>query len=326
MGDFGELNLIGHSSAFLGALELIKRFAACEATVLVQGETGTGKELVARAIHYLGERRDFPFIPVNCGALPDSLVESEMFGHARGAFTDARDTRPGLVAEARGGTLFLDEIEALTPKAQVTLLRFVEDLEYRPVGGAIVRNANVRVIAASNTDLGGLVARGQFRQDLLFRLTVFVLELPPLREREGDAVLLARAFVRRYCRQYQKQEKELSPEAIAILRAHTWPGNVRELEHLIHREVVMDDAPLLRLDKLHPARAESPADNGALTGRAFREAKAHAIESFEKAYITELLARTRGNVSLAARLCGKERSRLGKLMRKHGLQRSLFSG
>ncbi|HZF18630.1 MAG TPA: sigma-54 factor interaction domain-containing protein, partial [Burkholderiales bacterium] len=139
MEDFGELNLVGRSPAFLEVLELTKRFSACDATVLVQGETGTGKELVARAIHYLGVRRNFPFIPVNCGALPDSLVESELFGHARGAFTDARDARRGLIAEAQGGTLFLDEIEVLTPKAQAALLRFLQDLEYRPVGGAVVR-------------------------------------------------------------------------------------------------------------------------------------------------------------------------------------------
>src|SRR5712691_11776737 len=157
MEDFGELNLVGHSPAFLDALELVKRTAGCDATVLVQGETGTGKELVARAIHYLGARRTFPFIPVNCGALPDSLVENELFGHVRGAFTDARDARRGLIAEAEGGTLFLDEIEVLSPKAQVALLRFLQDFEYRPLGGAEVRGADVRIIAASNANLGDLV-------------------------------------------------------------------------------------------------------------------------------------------------------------------------
>src|SRR6266852_7844336 len=162
MEDFGELNLVGRSPAFLEVLELTKRFSACDATVLVQGETGTGKELVARALHYLGARRNFPFIPVNCGALPDSLVESELFGHARGAFTDARDARRGLIAEAEGGTLFLDEIEVITPKAQVTLLRFLQDLEYRPVGGAVVRDANVRIIAASNANLEELAKENRF--------------------------------------------------------------------------------------------------------------------------------------------------------------------
>src|SRR5258706_4658136 len=197
MEDFGELNLVGRSPAFLEVLELTKRFSACDATVLVQGETGTGKELVARAIHYLGARRNFPFIPVNCGALPDSLVESELFGHARGAFTDARDARRGLIAEAQGGTLFLDEIEVLTPKAQVALLRFLQDLEYRPVGGAVVHDANVRIIAASNANLGTLQSDGHFRKDLLFRLNVLSVDLPPLRERQSDVVFLAEIFLKR---------------------------------------------------------------------------------------------------------------------------------
>src|SRR5258708_26329967 len=183
MGDFGKLNLVGNSPAFLHVLELTKRFAGCDATVLVQGETGTGKELVARAIHYLGVRRDFPFIPVNCGALPDSLVENELFGHARGAFTDARDARRGLIAEAQEGTLFLDEIEVLSPKAQVTLLRFLQDLEYRPLGGASVRNANVRIIAAGNADLGTLVRSGRVRQGPPLRLNVPAVELSPPAER-----------------------------------------------------------------------------------------------------------------------------------------------
>src|SRR6185503_17069820 len=163
MEDFGELNLVGHSPAFLRALELVKRSAGCDATVLVQGETGTGKELVARAIHYLGARRTFPFIPVNCGALPDTLVENELFGHARGAFTDARDARQGVIARAQGGTLFLDEVEALSHKAQVALLRFLEDFEYRPLGGGEVHTADVRIIAAGNADLAVAAKSGGFR-------------------------------------------------------------------------------------------------------------------------------------------------------------------
>src|SRR5438309_10754405 len=194
MEDFAALNLVGHSPAFLDALELTKRFAACDATVLVQGETGTGKELVARAIHYLGARRDFPFIPLNSDSLPDTLVESELLGPERGAFTDARERRGGLVAEARGGTLFLDEVEAMSQRAQVGLLRFLQDQTYLPLGRRVVTQANVRIVAASNADLAEEVARGRFRRDLWFRLRVLHVRLPPLRERAGDAKLLAQIF------------------------------------------------------------------------------------------------------------------------------------
>jgi DNA-binding NtrC family response regulator len=293
-------NLVGSSPAFLACVDLVRRVAGCDATVLIQGETGTGKELAARAIHYLGSRRDAPFVPINCGAIPESLVENELFGHARGAYTDARESREGVIAQAEGGTLFLDEVEAMGPRGQVALLRFLENHEYRPVGGSPC-GANVRVIASSNADLTALAAEGRYRQDLLFRLNILVLELPPLRARGDDVTLLAETFVRRFCRQYRKPSMTLHPDATSHFAARGWPGNVRELENLIHRP-------------------------GVLTVRGFREAKARAIALFEKAYLAELLARTRGNLSLAARLSGKERSRLGKLVKKHGLARAQFSG
>jgi DNA-binding NtrC family response regulator len=329
MEDFGELNLVGHSPAFLGALELVRRSAGCDATVLVQGETGTGKELVARAIHYLGTRRTFPFIPVNCGALPDSLVENELFGHLRGAFTDARDARRGLVAEAEGGTLFLDEIEVLSQKAQVALLRFLQDFEYRPLGGGDARRANVRIIAASNAELAALVASGRFRQDLLFRLNVLSIELPPLRQRQRDALLLAGMFLKRFERQYARPPKRLHPEAVSRLLAYSWPGNVRELENLLHREFLMTDGPAIHLPSLASPGARAPAEDAAaprLTESSFQDAKASAIAHFERAYIVELLVRTQGNISQAARISGKERSRLGKMVKKYGLERAAFAG
>jgi DNA-binding NtrC family response regulator len=329
MEDFHEFNLVGQSPAFRRVLELTRRFAACDATILLQGETGTGKELVARAIHYLGARRDFPFIPVNCGALPDSLVESELFGHARGAFTDARDARRGLIADAQGGTLFLDEIEVLTAKAQVALLRFLQDLEYRPVGGAVVRDADVRILAASNADLGELVRDGPFRRDLLFRLDVLSIDIPPLRERQGDVLILADVFLKRFARQYNRPPKSIHPDAVAGLLGHEWPGNVRELENLVHREFLMTDGPMIHLHCLSSLGSHrSDAQDAALsrlTGSRFREAKACAIAHFERAYIVELLSRTRGNISQAARISGKERSRLGKLVKKYGLERIAFA-
>ena len=308
-----RLNLIGESPAFQDCLRLIRRMAACDATVLVQGETGTGKELAARAIHYLGRRSGASFIPVNCGALPESLVESELFGHARGAFTDAREARAGVVAQAEGGTLFLDEVEALGLHAQAALLRFLQEREYRPIGGALVRGANVRVIASSNVDLHVIVANGMFRQDLLFRLNVLPLTLPPLRERGDDVATLAEVFLRRFSHQYGQPQKTLDAESISFLASHAWPGNVRELENLIHRQVLLSDSPVIRLvpDRDNRSGAEST----------FREAKAQAIAEFERRYVKALLARTHGNISLAARLSGKERSRLCKMVKKYGLER-----
>jgi DNA-binding NtrC family response regulator len=330
MEHFGELNLVGNSPAFLDALELMRKSAACDATVLLQGETGTGKELAARAIHYLGARRKFPFVPVNCGALPDTLVENELFGHARGAFTDARDARQGVIAQAQGGTLFLDEVEALSLKAQVALLRFLEDFEYRPLGGAEVRTADVRIIAAGNADLAAAARVGGFRQDLLFRLNVLPVELPPLRARGNDVVRLAEMFLQRFARQYRRPPKTLHADAVQRLLGHAWPGNVRELENLIHREFLMSEGPAIHVHCLASCAADiAPTPEplfGKLTKASFQDAKARAIAQFERAYITELLARTGGNISQAARISGKERSRLGKMLKKYGLERAGFAG
>ena len=208
-------------------MALIRQYATCDATVLIEGETGTGKELAARAIHYLSRRRDLPFLALNSGAIPDNLVESELFGHLRGAFTDAKQARVGLVARAKGGTLFLDEVEAMTSRVQVALLRFLQDGEYRPIGGDPVKAANLRILASSNVDLNAMVQRNCFRIDLLYRLNVLSVVLPPLRERDGDAMLLAKAFVERLNRQSDAPPKVLHPDAARVLNSHAWPGNVR---------------------------------------------------------------------------------------------------
>lgn len=318
-----RFNLMGASAPFLDAMRVLRRVASCDVTVLIRGETGTGKELAARAVHYLGARRNLPFIPVNCGAVPDHLVESELFGHTRGAFTDARESRPGVIGQADGGTLFLDEIEAMSPHLQVALLRFLQDREYRPVGGSSVLGADVRIVAASNVDLKKLSSSGGFRADLLYRFEVVTLDLPPLRERGDDVILLAQSFTERFCHQYGKPVKQIAPEARNALRQFSWPGNVRELENLIHRQVVLDDSPTLKVACiLPPAKASDPRSP---TRMSFRDAKERAIEDFERAYITALLNETNGNVSHAARLCGKERSRLGKLLKKYRLERSTFN-
>jgi len=322
--DFHRLNLVGSSATFRGAIELMRKYAASDATVLLHGETGTGKELAARAIHYLGPRRDRPFVPVNCGALPDSLVESEFFGHVRGAFTDARESREGLIRQAQGGTLYLDEVEAMTPRAQVTLLRFLQDKDYRPVGGETVRHVDVRVVGSTNADLRAMSRQGAFRSDLLFRLDVLPLRLPPLRERRGDVAVLAQAFLDRLNRRSDAPPTTLDPLSAPILDAHGWPGNVRELENLIQREYVLSAGTrVIRITGIH-ADEEAPAvERG--DEEDFTRAKARVVARFEKRYLTDLMARTAGNVSLAARIAGKDRSDINRLLRKHGIDRGLFA-
>lgn len=330
MEDFSKLNLIGRSRAFLSALNLIRRFSTCDATVLIQGETGTGKELAARAIHYLSQRRGHPFIPVNCGALPDSLVANELFGHVRGAFTDAGENQHGLVANAEGGTLFLDEIEALSLKGQVVLLRFLQDHVYRPLGARSHVSGNVRVIAASNTDVEGLVRDGSFRQDLLYRLAILSVRMPTLRERVGDSTILARHFIRRFARQYEQPERDLDGCSIELLCNHNWPGNVRELENLIHRGLLMAEGAFLHIEQtdlaITPTTGNSDLGSGARIHfeLGFRRAKELAVEEFERNFLLHALSEVQGNVSAAARLIGKERRALGRLLRKHAIDRAMF--
>jgi DNA-binding NtrC family response regulator len=320
---FARLNLLGNSPLFLEALHTIEKIAAVDATVLIQGETGTGKELAARALHYLSPRRDRPFIPVNCGALPDNLVESELFGHERGAFTDAKKAHRGIVTQGEGGTLFLDEVEAMTPRAQIVLLRFLQDHKYRPVGGRLEASGNVRIIASTNLDLEELVRNNQFRRDLLFRFRILSVTMPPLRLRERDVVMLAEHFLCRFAIQYDRPAKRLHPDTVAWLLEHDWPGNVRELENLVLREFLLADDDVIRL----PTRRESapnPDNDGLACEQTFKLAKAQAVAEFEKAYLGDLLAKTCGNISLAARISRKDRSALNKLVKKHGLGSERF--
>jgi DNA-binding NtrC family response regulator len=324
--DARRLNLIGESDAFGRAVGLIEKIAACDATTLVQGETGTGKELAARAIHYLGARAEFPFIPVNCGAIPDTLIENELFGHRRGAFTDAREEQRGLVAQADGGTLFLDEVDALSPKGQVTLLRFLQDLHYRPVGGQREERADVRVIAATNVNLGELARNGRFRLDLLYRLNVLSMPVPALRERIGDAELLAEHFIRIYSARYGRPVKPLHPDTRRWMRTYRWPGNVRELENLVHRAYLLSSGAEIKIDAAPAAVAseEIQLQDAQAVAFDFNRAKALAIAQFEREFLSRALAETGGNVSLAARRCGKERRSFGRLLKKHGIDKSEY--
>lgn len=330
MEDFSKFNLVGRAPAFLRVLRLIEKFSACDAAVLVQGETGTGKELAARAIHYLGARRSHPFIPVNCGALPDSLVENELFGHVRGAFTDAREAQSGLIAHAEGGTLFLDEVEALSHKAQVVLLRFLQDQVYRPLGGRSQISGNVRIIAASNVNIAELVGSQGFRQDLFYRLAILSLTMPTLRDRPGDLRVLALHFSRRFAHQYGRAECDLDHASIELLTNHDWPGNVRELENLIHREFLMTDDAVLHLESHslqtgpgHTASSSAPGVEMALD-LGFQHAKAAVIANFERSFLSRAMSESHGNVSAAARIVGKERRAMGKLLSKYNIDRTAF--
>ncbi len=312
--------MVGQSSSFQETVRLIARMAACDAPVLIEGETGTGKELAARAIHYQSARQDRPFIPVNCGAIPDSLIESELFGHRKGAFTDAKDNQPGLVTLAEGGTLFLDEVDALSPKGQVTLLRFLQDQEFRPLGARQVEYGNVRILAASNASLPLLAEQGTFRADLLYRLRILCLELAPLRERKGDVERLAAWFLEACDKRFGLGSKAIHPQSLAWMGTYRWPGNIRELENLLYREYLLSEGSVMWIEApkgLGSAPLEGPEPTaGDLT---FNQAKARAVESFERDYLLGLLDTARGNISLAAKLAGKERRSLGKLLKKHGL-------
>lgn len=316
--------IIGASAAHARMVDQLRRIAASDAPALIEGETGSGKELAARAIHYGGARCSGPFVPVNCGALPDTLVEAELFGHERGAFTDARAARRGLVAEAAGGTLFLDEVDALSPKAQVTLLRFLQDQSYRPVGTPRERRSDVRLLTASNRPLQALVQAREFRADLMYRMNILHVVLPPLRERDGDAALLARRFVEVLAARYRQAPKTLHPHTLEWLNAQAWPGNVRELESWVHRQFLMSPGPCIGPGEGAASVEDLSAPEGAGHGRpvalaSFQQAKAEALRVFECEYLARAMELTAGNVTRAARLAGKERRAFGKLLKKHGL-------
>lgn len=320
-----QVEMVGDSTVFLESMRLIERIARCDAPVLIEGETGTGKELAARAIHYGGARKDRPFVPVNCGAIPDSLVENELFGHKSGAYTDARRDHIGLVAHAQHGTLFLDEVDALTPKAQVALLRFLQDHKYRPLGESEARTAELRLITACNADLPGLAKSGAFRADLMYRIAVMQVRLPPLRERGADVLLLAEHVLKDLAGQYGA-EKRLDAESRDWLVRQSWPGNIRELQNLVCREYLLSDGPTIRLAALKTCLSTkgSRAPTSRLIG--FGEAKKQAVGAFERGYLMDALASAGGNVTRAARLAGKERRAFGKLLQKHGIERDRISG
>jgi two-component system, NtrC family, response regulator GlrR len=312
--DIGLKQIIGESPGFLDKVRSVPRLARCDATVLISGESGTGKELFARAIHYLSPRADRPFVPVNCGALPENLVESEIFGHKRGAFTGAASDQSGLIREAEGGTLFLDEIDCLTPPAQVKLLRFLQDGEYRSVGSPQILHANIRVVAAANADFNHIVREGKFREDLFYRLNVLALALPALRERRGDILLLTVDFLDKQAAITEATPKNLSLAALNRLLSHSWPGNVRELQNVLTRAIVLSDR-----DSIEPADLGLPEDGPATEEQSFRAMKSHAVQRFEHDYLATVLRVHDGNITRAASSVKKNRRAFWELLRKHGL-------
>lgn len=326
--EFLELQLVGNATSFTHAVSTLRLLASTEAKVLVSGESGTGKELAARVLHYAGARAGMPFVAVNCGGIPDSLFESELFGYERGAFTGANQAQRGLIAEAEAGTLFLDEVDSLSARAQAALLRFLEDLEYRPLGARRNLRANVRIVSATNRVLPEQVYKGCFREDLLFRLAVVSVVLPPLREREGDIALLSQHFCAGFAAKYGKPPKRLTPEFLTVLERYRWPGNVRELMNFIHGAFLLSPNAELTVPRgavggpasLAPPPLASPTPGDESLGNA----KRRVADEVEREYVLRALIKTRGNVTQAARLVGKERRTFGRLVRKHGFDRSSF--
>ncbi|MFZ1731034.1 MAG: sigma-54 dependent transcriptional regulator [Bacteroidota bacterium] len=303
-------DIIGESAPMQQVLELVKTVAPTDSTVLILGESGTGKELIARAIHMNSRRRYFPIIPVNCGALSESLLESELFGHEKGAFTGAQYRRKGKFEMAQGGSLFLDEIGTLSLKSQIDLLRVLEDREFNRLGGERTVKSDFRLICATNLDLEQEVKTAIFREDLYYRINVFTITLPPLRDRRADIPLLARHFVQRHAQSMNRATPELSSEAMDVLLTHDWPGNVRELENAIERAVVINKSGSI-----------APGDLPVQVGRGSVAPRGSSLADMEKDHISHMLEENSWNISRTAEQLGIDRVTLYNKIEKYGLKR-----
>jgi two-component system, NtrC family, response regulator AtoC len=315
-GKYRLENVIGASGPMLETFKTVARVAPTRSTVLLQGESGTGKELIARAIHHNSDRAQLPFVAMDCAALPETLLESELFGHERGAFTGAAGLKRGLFEAARGGTCFLDEIGDVSPAVQSHLLRVLQEHEIKRVGGTEPIRVDVRVIAASNKHLEALVRAHKFREDLFYRLSVVTIRLPPLRERVEDIPLLAEFFLRKFAREMAKQVERIAPEAMALLTAYPWPGNVREVEHAIERAVILTQNPTILPEDLPAAFQAPPA------GRPAAEAQVLPLREIERRHLLFALARAQGNRKRAAEWLGITRRTLYRMAARHGLNLS----
>ncbi|MBI4057631.1 MAG: sigma-54-dependent Fis family transcriptional regulator [Elusimicrobia bacterium] len=316
---FGQI--VGKSPKMQQIFQLISQLAQSDATILIQGESGTGKELVSRAIHFNSSRNAQPFMAIHCGALPETLLESELFGHIKGAFTDALKDRKGLLESAEGGTIFLDEVGDMSPPLQVKFLRFLQDHEVRRVGSTESRKVDVRVIAATNKNLKREVEQEKFREDLYYRLAVVPLHLPPLMERKEDIPLLVEHFLDKASKKSGKADLNLEPKTLQTLLDHNWPGNIRELENAIEHAVALSTDSHLTSEHFPPSLFEGSSypDPSSLEKLAYREAKQKVQESFEKTYLTKLLNRAKGNITHAAQMADMDRKNLQELLKKNNL-------
>ncbi len=307
-------NIIGNSGAMQQVYDLIAQVAKSDTTVLIRGESGVGKELVAQAIHYNSLRASMPFIKVNCAALPESVIESELFGHEEGAFTGAVRDRKGRFELADGGSIFLDEIGDLTPAMQIRLLRVLQEREFERVGSTDTIKVNVRVIAATNRELETLMEQGTFRQDLYYRLNVFPIHLPPLRERKSDILDLANFFVEKYSKANGKDVRRISTPAIDMMMSYHWPGNVRELENCIERAVLLSNDDVVHGHHLPPTLQTAEASNTVMTGTL-----ESTLDAVEREMVVEALKNARGNMAKAARKLGISERIMGLRVKKHGI-------
>jgi DNA-binding NtrC family response regulator len=314
--------LIGKSRCHLELLARIEKVAPTDVEVLISGPTGSGKELYAQHLHGLSARRERKFVAINCGAIPLELFENEMFGHARGAYTGAQSSSEGLVKEADGGTLFLDEVDSLALPAQVKLLRFLQQKEYRRLGHLQIQRVDVRVVAATNADLRAAVQNGSFREDLYYRLRVVPLDVAPLRERVDDIPLLIEDYADRISEAYRLPRVTLAPRALETMMKYPWPGNIRELENCLKyltclqlsRAVDKYDLPLFEL-----RLAESRATDKNLTDERFTDARNALVSDFERRYVIEALRKSNGNITQAAEEAGEYRKKIARLIKKHGI-------
>jgi DNA-binding NtrC family response regulator len=320
-------NIIGQSPAMHRVFELVRKIADTQANVLVTGESGTGKEMVARSIHANSSRKGKPFVALNCGGLPEHLVESELFGHERGAFTGANVQRAGLMEHANAGTFFLDEIGELPMHLQVKFLRVLEDRRIRRLGSNREVDLDIRLISATNQDLEASVADGTFREDLFYRINTFIIRLPPLRDRMGDIPVLAAHFLKHYGAMRPDGPTRLSEKALVRMEQHAWPGNVRELQHAMERAVTLASGDEIAIEDLPENLGTSPR-LGVRTQHfdfPFKEAKENVIEEFERAYVQNLLQSHGGNISKAAQHSGIDRRSLHRLLAKHDIDARAFN-
>ena len=307
-------NMVGNSQAMQEVFDLMSQVSGSDATVLIRGESGTGKELVAQAIHYNSLRADKPFIKINCAALPESVIESELFGHEKGAFTGAMNTRKGRFEMADGGTIFLDEIGEISPMTQVKLLRVLQEREIERVGGSETIKVNVRILAATNRNLEEEIENNTFREDLYYRLNVFPIHIPPMRERKTDLMLLADFFTEKYSKRNRKHIKRISSSAIDLIMSYHWPGNVRELENCIERAVLLSTDQVIHAYHLPPSLQSAESSN---TG--IHSTLQEAVENLEKELISEALKSNRGNMARAARKLGITERIMGLRVKKYNI-------